>query len=664
MEVHYDLEKLPDFTNAVITIGAYDGVHHGHRAIIQKIVDLSKEVNGESILMTFHPHPRKIVFPKDKSLRLITTHQEKLDLLSETGLDHVVIVPFTIEFSQISPEEYIEKILIEKLKAKHVVIGYDHKFGLNRSGDIHLLKAYADHEVFKIYEIPEQDINDLKVSSTEIRKHLQEGRIAEANTLLHHPFLLSGKITQGLKLAGSLGYPTANIKIDDEDKLIPKHGTYAARCTLGDELYDGMVYIGQSKTLHDGSRLSVEMNIFHEFRETFYGEALKIHLLKYIREDQVFDEKEELLYNIAQDKIACENFFRFHPDQQSEELTIAILNWNGREHLAKYLPTMYDSYSGAYRIAVIDNDSDDGSTDYLRQYHPEVQIISLAENFGFAEGYNRGMEHIDTPYVAIVNSDVAATSGWLDPIMQRYRADKERRIAAIQPKILADQRRDYFEYAGAAGGFIDAYGYPFCRGRLFDDVEQDRGQYDTAQEIFWATGAAMVVRTDVFRVLGGFDGDFFAHMEEIDLCWRMKQAGYQIWCEPASTVYHLGGGTLNYNTPRKTFLNIRNNWWMTQANWPESERAPKARTRWVLDWAFILLNILKGKSEQAKSILKAKKEAKTNKHKVQKKRSAIQYHKKRYGGSYNSTGTYQGLIPVQYFLKSKKRFDQIADKIS
>lgn len=656
MKVHYNIEQLPTFQQAVLTIGTFDGVHHGHRAILEQVVTKAKEVGGESILMTFDPHPRKVVFPNDDSLKIISTLEEKIKLLETTGIDHLIVYPFTVEFSQINPAIYIEEVLVKKVQAKHIIIGYDHRFGLNRSGDINFLKEYADHGVFTIDEISEQQINDLKVSSSKIRTHLLEGEIEKANIQLEHPFVLSGKIKKGLKLAGSLGYPTANLAIENSDKLIPAHGTYAASCRLDNKVYNGMVYIGMGKTLQTKERLSVEMNIFHSFRDAFYNEELEIQLLKYIRPDQLFNSKEELLYNIHTDKVECENHFNSLA-KSNAKCTIAILNWNGVDHLKKYLGSMKDSCSSDFELCVIDNASTDHSVEFLKNEFPECRVIQLQENHGFAEGYNQGLKDITTPYIAIVNSDVMATKKWLDPIIDIL--DQDPLVSAVQPKILSDTNKDSFEYAGAAGGYIDQYGYPFCRGRVFDHCENDEGQYDSEQEIFWSTGAAMVVRNDVFKITGGFDGDFFAHMEEIDLCWRMKQLGYKIMVAPKATVYHLGGGTLNYESPNKTFLNFRNNWWMLLKNLDKNQRFKVFSVRIFLDIAFLGLNLIKGKFDHAKSIVKAHKEVISSRSSLRAKKEQLGFAKSRFKSVDNKVGMYTILSPWRYFVNGQKTFNEL-----
>ena len=238
------------------------------------------------------------------------------------------------------------------------------------------------------------------------------------------------------------------------------------------------------------------------------------------------------------------------------KLSVVILNWNGRRHLERYLPSVVEHTTGDAEVIVADNGSTDDSLAWLRLTYPEVRVVRLDRNYGFAGGYNRALREVDSPYYLLLNSDVEVTAGWWQPLVEVL--DSEADVAAVAPKILADAERDMFEYAGAAGGFIDYLGYPFCRGRIMSTVERDEGQYDTKRDIFWASGAAMCCRSEVFHALGGFDDDFFAHMEEIDLQWRMQLAGWRIVAEPKAVVYHLGGGTLPPSS-RKVYLNHRNN---------------------------------------------------------------------------------------------------------
>jgi riboflavin kinase/FMN adenylyltransferase len=659
LKVHRGLDHLPVFNGAVLTIGTFDGVHHGHRTIIKQVIEKAKNTEGESILMTFDPHPRQVVFPNDDSLRLLTTLDEKIKLLSDTGLDHLVVVPFNIAFSQISSTEYVEKIIIDKIGAAHVVIGYDHKFGLNRGGNFDFLKEYAQAGHFELTEIPEQQIADLRVSSTKIRTNLISGNISEANQQLSNPYILSGIITKGLKLAGALGYPTANIDIQSQDKLIPRLGTYAAECLLNDQVYNGMVYIGEGKTLQSEHRLSVEMNIFHQFDYQFYEDELEIRLLYFVRPDQTFDSKEQLIFNIDQDKLDCLNFFEERDYSNQSSCCIAILNYNGAHHLANYLPSLLQS-SEDFDLVVIDNASTDESVSFLKKKYPEVQLIELDENHGFAGGYNEGLRNIAHKYVALVNSDIRGTDGWLDTLIQVL--DNELDVCAVQPKILADKTPDHFEYAGASGGYIDRYGFPFCRGRVFDNVEKDEGQYDSTEEVFWTSGAAMVMRTSVFKKLGGLDASYFAHMEEIDLCWRMKKLGYKLKVVPKSTVYHLGGGTLNYGSQKKTFLNFRNNWKMLMTNTSKGRIWKIIFTRSLLDVAYFFKSLLSGKPKHALAIVKAHIAVVKQVKELRSKRQILSYQTQRSQAVENLTGMADVLLPWQYFIKKKKIYSQITHK--
>ncbi|MFM7664064.1 MAG: glycosyltransferase family 2 protein [Bacteroidota bacterium] len=252
------------------------------------------------------------------------------------------------------------------------------------------------------------------------------------------------------------------------------------------------------------------------------------------------------------------------------ELAIVILNYNGKQHLATFLPSVV-KHTEEHAIVVIDNGSNDDSLSFLASEFPMVEQIRLNQNWGFAKGYNEGLIQLKGrfQYYLLLNSDVEVTAGYLSPMLERLKSEN---IAAVQPKILSYLEPTKFEHAGASGGFLDRNGFPFCRGRIFSECEVDHGQYDEAVPVFWASGACLMVKSEVFHEMDGFDPHFFAHMEEIDLCWRMQHAGYQIWVEPASKVYHLGGGTLAYDSPRKTYLNFRNNLFMLVKNqrgfWP------------------------------------------------------------------------------------------------
>ncbi len=236
---------------------------------------------------------------------------------------------------------------------------------------------------------------------------------------------------------------------------------------------------------------------------------------------------------------------------------IVILNWNGAEYLRRYLPSVVAAAPAGVGIVVADNGSTDDSVALLEREFPAVERVLLDRNYGFAGGYNRALQQVDADYLILLNSDVETPAGWVEPLLRCL--DEYPDVAACAPKLHFTERRDRFEYAGAAGGYIDYLGYPFCRGRILRSVERDEGQYDDARDLFWVTGAAFCCRAEVFRALGGFDDAFFAHMEEIDLCWRMQLAGYRVRIVPESTVYHFGGGTLRTDSPRKIYLNHRNN---------------------------------------------------------------------------------------------------------
>ena len=261
---------------------------------------------------------------------------------------------------------------------------------------------------------------------------------------------------------------------------------------------------------------------------------------------------------------------------------IVILNWNGVKMFDIFLPSVIQHSSLAdTEIIVADNGSTDNSVQHLKQNFPSVKIIGLKENHGFAEGYNQALKLVDADYFVLLNSDVKVTSNWIENCIRLFDADEK--LAAIQPKILSFNEPEQFEYAGAAGGFIDKFGYPFCRGRLLNRIENDEGQYNQSSGIFWASGACMFIRSSAFKAAGGFDGDFWAHMEEIDLCWRLKSLGYKIQYQPESVVYHLGGGTLSYGSPKKVYLNFRNNLWMLFKNLPKIQFKRIFLMRMILD---------------------------------------------------------------------------------
>jgi GT2 family glycosyltransferase len=328
-------------------------------------------------------------------------------------------------------------------------------------------------------------------------------------------------------------------------------------------------------------------------------------------------------------------------------LAIVILNYNGKKHLKTYLPSVVECSDG-HDVLVIDNGSLDDSIHYISLTFPSVQLIPLKENVGFAQGYNDGLERIKGKYehYLLLNSDVEVSPGYLSPLLSRIATPT---IAAVQPKILSHVDKTRFEHAGASGGFLDKRGFPFCRGRIFDECEIDHGQYNEAMPVFWASGACLLVKSALFHELDGFDGRFFAHMEEIDLCWRLQHQGHQIWVEPGSTVFHLGGGTLSYESNTKVFLNFRNNLYMLAKNetgfWPG-----KIFIRMLWDGLAAVQFLLKGKPSLLYQVLKA--------HLVfymALPRLMSQRTKKK-----NTTlGRYKGNIVIDYFLKKKNKYSDL-----
>ncbi len=289
------------------------------------------------------------------------------------------------------------------------------------------------------------------------------------------------------------------------------------------------------------------------------------------------------------------------------KVSVVILNWNGETMLRKFLPSVVQySQADGVEVCVADNASTDKSCEVVEKEFPSVRLVRLDRNYGFADGYNKALQHVEAEYVVLLNSDVEVTEGWLSTLTDYMDAHPE--VAACQPKLLSWHHKEMFEYAGASGGFIDRLGYPFCRGRIFEMVEKDTAQYDTVMSIFWATGAALLIRQADYQMAGGLDGRFFAHNEEIDLCWRLRSRGRMIVCVPQSRVYHVGGATLKKENPRKTFLNFRNNLLMLYKNLPEAELNAVMRMRFVLDYVAAVVFVLKGDLKNAVAVYKARRE--------------------------------------------------------
>ncbi len=667
MNLYKDLNSLPDFRNAVITIGSFDGVHGGHQFILERVKQLAQQVNGESVVITFYPHPRLVVYPKDTSLRLINTIDEKIDLLKRYGIDNVVIVPFTIAFSQQSADEYIEKFLLEKFNPKWIVIGYDHRFGLNRQGDINYLKHYSKEANFQVDEIEPQQIDEITVSSTKVRKAIQVGDVKQASKLLGHYFLLSGFVAKGQQIGKTIGFPTANIELTSIHKLLPKEGIYATYVHHRGKRYEGMLYIGTRPTLAAHDNKTIEVNIF-DFNQTIYGEELTLELVEFIREDAKFDSLEALQAALAKDKISTLEILAKQPPQPINratfnypEVAVVILNYNGKKYLTDFLPSVLASDYPNLRVVVADNGSTDNSLEFLdQQYGNQIEILDLKKNYGFAGGYNQALREVHSPYYVLLNSDVEVTKNWMRPIIEMMELNPK--IGAAQPKILAYHDKTTFEHAGAAGGWMDNWGLPFCRGRILTNCETDNGQYDTPQEIFWATGAAMFIKGDLYHDLGGLDAGYFAHMEEIDLCWRLKRAGYKVMVYPESTVYHVGGGTLQYQSPRKTYLNHRNSLTTLLKNEPVSKLLWLIPLRLILDGLVGVTFLLKGQFAHIWQILRAHGYMYTNLRKTWRQRKIFnKLIKKASIGAPNKVGHLKKSMLFRYYL-GKKTFSKLVKK--
>ena len=304
MHIYHHISELKNVTNSIVTIGTFDGVHLGHQKIIKRLVDLKKKQGGETILFTFDPHPRKVLFPEQTDLKLITTTKEKCELLQHFGIDNVLVFPFTKAFSRMHATDYISDIIVKGLKTKSLVIGYDHRFGSNREGNIVTLKELSKTYNFAVEEIPAEEINSLNISSTRIRKAIEDGDIQTANEFLGYSFFITGIVVKGKQLGRTIGYPTANISIADKDKLIPKMGVYAVNVILNNITYKGMLNVGTNPTTDLDNTVKIEVNIF-DFDETIYGYDIKVEFVKWVRNEEKFANLEELKQALANDKITC-----------------------------------------------------------------------------------------------------------------------------------------------------------------------------------------------------------------------------------------------------------------------------------------------------------------------------------------------------------------------
>ena len=337
----------------------------------------------------------------------------------------------------------------------------------------------------------------------------------------------------------------------------------------------------------------------------------------------------------------------------NKKVSVVILNYNGKSWLEKFLPNViqHTTYPDA-EIIIADNKSTDDSIAFLKSNFPNIRIVENTANTGYAGGYNEALQKIDSDYYVLLNSDVEVTPNWIEQVMNFMLKDEL--MVACQPKILSYAERNKFEYAGAAGGFIDKYGYPFCRGRIFETCETDTGQYNESGEIFWASGACFFIKADIFHKAGGFDTDFFAHMEEIDLCWRLKNIGYKIGYCAESTIYHVGGGTLNKSNPKKTFLNFRNNRILLHKNAEKQELKYLERKRNFLDGIAWFKATISGDTEEAKAIKSALAEYQNNMEKWDLKRAEIE--KLTPVSNPNKKGIFNGSIVWNYFIKKMKSF--------
>lgn len=336
------------------------------------------------------------------------------------------------------------------------------------------------------------------------------------------------------------------------------------------------------------------------------------------------------------------------------DVAVVILNWNGKSFLEQFLPNVITCSPGA-RVIVADNASSDDSIAFLKDNFPEIEIIQNESNGGFAKGYNDALKKVDAKYYLLLNSDIEVTPNWIDPLLECMQDES---ISGCQPKILSYSNKEQFEHAGASGGFLDVNYFPFCRGRIFNEIEKDNGQYNDPMEIFWATGAAFLIRSEVYHQHGGFDEDFFAHMEEIDLCWRIKRHGGRFMVVPNSIVYHVGGGTLSYTSPRKVYLNFRNNLIMLIKN-HQGLLFPKLFWRMLLDGIAAMKFLVSGEFKNFVAVFKSHMYQYAHLRTLLKKRSAL----KKSGTQFNDKGWYQGSIIWAFYGKKVKKFSDLNQRL-
>ena len=335
------------------------------------------------------------------------------------------------------------------------------------------------------------------------------------------------------------------------------------------------------------------------------------------------------------------------------KVAVVILNWNGRKLLEQFLPSVWEHSREVAQVIVADNASTDDSVSFVREHYPNIGLIELPENFGFAKGYNEALKQVEADIFVLLNSDVEVTARWIQPIVEVMENDAA--VAACMPKIQAYHNKGHFEYAGAAGGFIDKGGFTFCRGRLFDKNEEDKGQYDDIREVFWATGASLFVRADLYHESTGLDADFFAHMEEIDLCWRLKNRGYKIMYCGHSLVYHVGGGTLSALSSRKTYLNFRNNLYLITKNDYTGVLFFKLFYRMALDGVAAMKFLFGGSGAHFWAVIKSHFAFYGNAGTYLRKRKEL----KKLSANENRAGVYRGMVIFDYFLRGKKKFTDL-----
>lgn len=334
------------------------------------------------------------------------------------------------------------------------------------------------------------------------------------------------------------------------------------------------------------------------------------------------------------------------------KVAVVILNYNTRQYLGKFLPSVVASTYGNLDIIVADNGSTDGSSEFVKSHFPQVQLLQLDKNYGFTGGYNRALAQVKADYYVLLNSDVEVESNWLEPMVDMVLQNPS--IAAVQPKLLNYNQQSKFEYAGASGGYIDKFGFPFCRGRIFESLETDEGQYDKPVQVFWASGAALFIHSETYHAIGGLDEDFFAHMEEIDLCWRLQNAGHQVWICPQSRVYHVGGGTLQKSNPRKTYYNFRNGLILLLKNLPSGKVLGIIAFRLILDHIAAYRFLFQGKTGDFKAIAAAHRHFILRYGYWKKKRRVINGNK-----AYYNNSVYRGSIVKAHFVNKARYFTEL-----